>query len=158
MLNFKFISTDSWLTPPWLIEAAGPFDFDPACPPNMPWRTAIRMVALPENGLDVSWSGFVWLNPPYSDIRPWVEKLAAHGNGLLLVPAKATDTRWAQFTLQTADAILFIAGRLLFHYPNGIKSKGKWSSSMLCAYGNRGVETLKRLCDKQLPGVLMVKL
>ena len=30
----------TWLTPPAWIEALGPFDMDPCCPPVMPWPTA----------------------------------------------------------------------------------------------------------------------
>ena len=56
----------SWLTPPQIISSLGEFDIDPCCPPNMPWKTAKRMVCQPENGLEVDWTGKrVWLNPPY---------------------------------------------------------------------------------------------
>lgn len=39
----------SWLTPPEIINALGPFDLDPCCPPppTMPWRTATQMVHWP---------------------------------------------------------------------------------------------------------------
>lgn len=33
----------TWLTPPHIIEALGPFDLDPCCPPTMPWRTATQI-------------------------------------------------------------------------------------------------------------------
>jgi len=121
----------------------------------MPWRSAKVMVSNEEtppaqteltighsadfvtDGLLMEWTGRVWLNPPYSNILPWVLKLAAHDNGILLVPAKSTDSIWGQLVLQTAEAILFFRGRLLFHYINGEKSKGAWGPSMLAAYGKR---------------------
>ena len=149
---------DDWLTPPWLIEAAGPFDLDPACAPSMPWRTAARMIAPPEDGLAVEWFGRVWLNPPYSSIMPWARRIAAHGDGLFLVPAKSPDTAWGQFTLANADAVLFAKGRLLFWYPDGTESAGKWSPSMLCAFGSRNVDCLRRLRDSVLPGQLYGRL
>ena len=35
----------TWLTPRHVIDALGHFDTDPCCPPEMPWRTADRMLA-----------------------------------------------------------------------------------------------------------------
>lgn len=155
--NSKF-SLDNWLTPEWLIRACGEFDIDPACCADMPWKTAARMIALPEDGLRTDWSGRAWLNPPYSDILPWAMKLARHGNGLFLVPAKSLDTVWGQFTLGAADAILFIAGRLKFWYPDGTESTGAWAPSMLCAFGEVNIDCLKRLSKNELPGQLYGKL
>ena len=70
----------TWLTPPHIIEALGPFDLDPCCPPVMPWRTATRMVCRPDDGLAVDWRGSrVWCNPPYGrDAVPFMRKLAAN--------------------------------------------------------------------------------
>lgn len=73
----------TWLTPPDIIERLGPFDLDPCCPANMPWRTATRMVSLPEDGLSVDWSGKrVWCNPPYGrEAVPFLRKMAKNANG-----------------------------------------------------------------------------
>ena len=73
----------TWLTPPNIISALGPFDLDPCCPPDMPWPTAKRMVSLPENGLAVDWTGqCVWLNPPYGrDALPFLRKMAENRTG-----------------------------------------------------------------------------
>lgn len=73
----------TWLTPPHIIEALGPFDLDPCCPPNMPWRTAAQMVSRPDDGLAVDWTGKrVWLNPPYGrEAIPFLRKMAANRTG-----------------------------------------------------------------------------
>ena len=73
----------TWLTPPHIIEALGPFDLDPCCPPNMPWRTATRMVCRPDDGLAVDWTGKrVWLNPPYGrEAVPFLRKMAQSKTG-----------------------------------------------------------------------------
>ncbi len=47
----------TWLTPRYIIDALGPFDLDPCCPPKMPWRTAAEMVCRPADGLAVDWRG-----------------------------------------------------------------------------------------------------
>lgn len=73
----------TWLTPPEIINALGPFDLDPCCPPTMPWRTAARMVHWPNDGLKVDWTGqCVWLNPPYGrDAVPFLRKMAENKTG-----------------------------------------------------------------------------
>ena len=73
----------TWLTPPHIIEALGPFDLDPCCPPNMPWQTAAQMVCRPDDGLAVDWTGKrVWLNPPYGrEAMPFLRKMAKTSEG-----------------------------------------------------------------------------
>ena len=73
----------TWLTPPHIINALGPFDLDPCCPPTMPWRTAAQMVCRPDDGLAVDWAGKrVWLNPPYGrEAVPFLRKMAENKTG-----------------------------------------------------------------------------
>ena len=73
----------TWLTPPHIINALGPFDLDPCCPPTMPWRTAAQMVHWPDDGLKVDWTGKrVWCNPPYGrEAMPFLGRLAVHKGG-----------------------------------------------------------------------------
>jgi hypothetical protein len=174
-------ATNDWLSPPELVHAAAlgdPFDLDPATLNwllPMPWRTAKRMIRwggrLGENphvsehvdpddlvgdGLAMAWHGNVWLNPPWDDPLPWAEKMAAHGNGMMLTSAKSTDTRWAQVILANATAVLFFRGRLLYHYPDGTKSTGAWTPSMLAAFGQRNVPALARV-QALYPGVILAR-
>lgn len=152
---------DDYCTPPKLLAALGKFDFDPCCPKGgMAWKTARRTVSPPRDGLTVAWSGRVWLNPPYMQgIGLWLEKLALHGNGMALVPAKSTDTRWSQAALSDCDAVYFMAGRLLFFRPDGTETDGKWMPSMLLAYGKRNSAILgSAKFARAYPGILMRKL
>ena len=130
--------TTTWLTPPSLIEALGPFDLDPCCPPTMPWRTAEQMIHFPEDGLAAEWKGRVWLNPPYTQaVGKWLEKLAAHpGGGVALVFAR-TEVEWFhRWVWGKADAVLFPEGRLHFHHPDGSRARGNAGGpSVLAAYG-----------------------
>jgi hypothetical protein len=65
--------------------------------------------------------GYVWLNPPYSDITPFVKKAAAESANqigtVMLVPAD-TSVGWFKEAIQTASEVRFItAGRLAFINP-----------------------------------------
>lgn len=149
-------NADDYLTPPALVEALGPFDLDPCCPPTMPWRTAGRMVHFPrEDGLTMQWRGRVWCNPPYSNVRPWVDKFLAHGRGVALVSAKSIDARWGQAALGGCAAAMFMAGRLLFHYEDGTQSTGKFLSNMLIAASEEDVEALHYARAMGYEGVIM---
>lgn len=59
----------------------------------------------------------VWINPPYSLIYQFVEKVAVErihtGAIVMLVPAR-TDTKWFHLAAKTADRIYLIKGRLKF--------------------------------------------
>lgn len=107
------------------------------------------------DGLAFNWFGSrVWLNPPWDDPLPWAEKMAEHRVGSMLISAKSTDTKWAQTVLEVADAVLFFAGRLLYHYPSGRKSSGAWTPSMLLAFGSEDVMGLSRVI-MEYPGVVL---
>jgi hypothetical protein len=127
--------TDTWLTPLNIINALGPFDLDPCCPEIMPWATADIMLNPKIDGLKTAWEGYVWCNPPFSKILPWATKMAEHNNGILLVPAKSTDSKWGQYVLENCTAVLFQKGRIAFNYPDGTPSTGKWSPYMFAAFG-----------------------
>jgi hypothetical protein len=108
--------TNDWLTPPRIISALGRFDVDPCAHPQQFFATAARMIAPPEDGLSAEWIGRVWLNPPYgSALKSWIARLARHGNGIALVPARTEVESWFwPFVWEGADAILFLRGRLYF--------------------------------------------
>ena len=58
-----------------------------------------RYYDLDRNGLLQSWDGErVWCNPPYSNIRPWVEKAWVERAELvvMLLPANRTEQKWWQ--------------------------------------------------------------
>ncbi len=139
-------STDDWITPQWLIQRIGPFDLDPcACIPQ-PWPCATNQFTIEDHGLLQKWEGFVWMNPPYGkSLGRWLERLAAHGNGVAFVFAR-TDTRaFFRHVWPRADALLFLRGRITFNRPDGSAPKTGHNSggpSVLIAYGSLAVERL----------------
>lgn len=84
--KWQNINADSgektWLTPKHIIDALGHFDTDPCCPPNMPWRTADRMLTKEDDGTTAPWVGRVWLNPPYGkEAWPFLERMSRYEGG-----------------------------------------------------------------------------
>lgn len=144
--------TDEWLTPRHVLDALGPFDLDPSCPPRRPWPTAAVHLTEEDDGLTYPWEGRVWLNPPYSTAAPWMEKMARHGHGTALVFARTEVAWFQQWVWPYASALLFLAGRLAFVRWDGKESKAGTSAgapSVLIAYGPDDAE---RLMGCGLPG------
>lgn len=137
-------STDEWLTPPDLIAALGPFDLDPCSPGDRrPWDTAAQHYSIEDDGLRQAWAGRVWLNPPYSDMRRWLIRLAEHGRGTALIFARTETALWHEHVWPKASGVLFMRGRLSFHYVNGKRAKANSGApSALIAYGPTDADAL----------------
>lgn len=141
---------DEWLTPPDLISAIGPFDLDPCAPVNRPWDTASAHYTILEDGLRQSWRGRVWLNPPYSQAARWLARLAEHGEGTALIFARTETRMWFEQVWPRASAVLFIKGRLHFHYASGKRAAANSGApSALVSYGGRDAQ---RLASGAWPG------
>lgn len=134
---------DLWRTPPALfasLDAEFCFQLDAAAAPH---NTLCRkFITAEQNTLETPWTdyinlpGYVWLNPPYSDITPFVMKAAAESANqigtVMLVPAD-TSVGWFKEAIQTASEVRFItAGRLAFINPvTGKPVSGNNKGSML---------------------------
>lgn len=72
-----------------------------------------------DNGLLKDWGGYrVFCNPPYSNLKSWVQKayyegMKDHTVVVLLIPAR-TDTRYFHDYIYNRSEIRFIKGRLKF--------------------------------------------
>lgn len=135
----------TWLTPPEILWTLGKFDLDPcAAPEPRPWATAERHITLPGDGLAEEWGGRVWLNPPYSsEISKWMQKMAAHRTGVALTFARTETEWWRDHVWPAAIALLFIYGRLNFHFPHGARSPfNAGGPSVLIAYSTYDADRL----------------
>lgn len=103
----------TYLTPRGILAPLGYFDLDPcAAPSPRPWPTAARHIELPEDGLSAEWSGRVWCNPPFGrEAAAWLVKMAVHGNGIALVPARTETAMFYRSVWGVADGVLFLRGR-----------------------------------------------
>jgi hypothetical protein len=131
---------DEWLTPPEILAALGRFDLDPCAPVVRPWDTAAEHYTVEDDGLVRPWHGRVWLNPPFNryGIGRWLERMAAHGNGVALVAAR-TETDWFfRYVWDRATALLFLRGRPHFHYVDGTRAPfNSGAPILLAAYGEQ---------------------
>ena len=151
--------TDTWLTPLSIITALGgseSFDLDPCGFPG--WTTAQRSICLPDDGLAADWTGRVWLNPPYGrEAAYWLARLAEHaeegGSGTALIFARTETAGFDAQVWRRASAVLFLAGRLTFHRPDGTLPKANSGApSVLVAYGQPDAD---RLADCGLAGTFV---
>lgn len=82
-----------------------------------------------ENCLTTDWAqamgygkGYVWLNPPYNDIGPFIRKAADQKKwssvGCVMLVPSDTSVGWFREAIETASEVRFItAGRLAFINP-----------------------------------------
>lgn len=134
---------DLWRTPPALfasLDAEFCFQLDAAAAPHN--ALCRKFITAEQNTLETPWAdylnvpGYVWLNPPYSDITPFVKKAASESANqigtVMLVPAD-TSVGWFKEAIQTASEVRFItAGRLAFINPvTGKPVSGNNKGSML---------------------------
>jgi hypothetical protein len=148
------MKSDTWLTPPEWISALGPFDLDPCCPPVMPWPTATRMLTEADDGLTAKWEGRVWLNPPFGqEAAKWLTRMADHGCGIALVPARTETKMFMENVWWSAMAVCFVDGRPHFHYPDG--KRAPFNSGAPIALVAYGPSSARRLLNAKLGPVVM---
>lgn len=147
-------TSQNWITPKYVIECLGKFDLDPCASINAPWICAKSNYT--ERGLEKEWFGRVWLNPPFNryEVGKWIKRLAEHGDGIALLHAR-TEAEWFLSCWQHATAILFLADRLHFHYPNGDRAEAN-SGAPACLV-SFGVENRLALINSGLKGALVYK-
>jgi hypothetical protein len=149
-------ATTTWLTPPEILSALGPFDLDPcAAPDPRPWPTAAKHYTWPrQDGLALPWRGRIFMNPPYGNaLGAWLSRLAEHGTGTALVFARTDTEAFFSYVWERADAVLFLRGRTRFRLPDGGRATHNGGApTVLAAYGPRDVE---RLMESGLDGQLV---
>lgn len=118
-----------WFTPSRYIESArkvmGAIDLDPASCAAANRIVKAEMFYTEENdGLSQPWHGRIWLNPPYSKVDKFVEKLLESDfDQAIVLVNNATETKWFCRLAERASAIIFHTGRLAFEKTGGETSK-----------------------------------
>jgi phage N-6-adenine-methyltransferase len=140
--------TDSWVTPKWIIDKIGLSDLDPSGyrhpEKGILVETARKYYFIEDDGLNKEWVGTVFLNPPYSQNKLWMAKMAAHNNGIVLIFAR-TETIFFQDYVKNATGINFLKRRVKFIDEHGnIRSNGN-APSCLIAYSEENYKRIKNI-------------
>ncbi len=141
--------TNEHYTPSKYVEAArlvmGGIDLDPAsCAEANETVKAKRFFSDNEDGLQQSWSGRVWLNPPYGgNSANFIEKLSSSlgdvTQAVVLVNSNCTDTKWFQ-TLW--DGLLCFTDHRINFY-GGEERSGSTHGSVFVYFGNHPEKFIK---------------
>lgn len=128
--------SDSWFTPSQYLEAArlvlGRIDLDPFSS-----ETANRVVKArayfteADDAFKQTWNACtVWMNPPYGKLcRTAVEKFvnefkSGHFKAGIVLVNNATETRFFQLLIETANAVCFTNHRISFYNADGKRISG----------------------------------
>lgn len=98
-----------------------------------------------DNGLAQHWFGRVWMNPPYSKVGAWIQKLlkellAGRIELAVALTAARPDTAWFQTVASYAAEIRFLKGRLTFE---GQPNAAPFPSAVLVFDPTRTVQIVK---------------
>jgi hypothetical protein len=99
---------DDYCTPAWVREGLFGGWFDPCPLGGASWFVS---------GLEVVWVDRTFVNPPYSDPLPWVEKAVAEhkkGKTVALLLKHDSSTRWFRLLHEAGAEFLMPQGRLSF--------------------------------------------
>ncbi|KKN65935.1 hypothetical protein LCGC14_0476380 [marine sediment metagenome] len=119
------MANDNYGTPNWLMKVFENW-FDP-CPINAVF-----------DGLNIRWEMKTYVNPPYSNPLPWVEKAieeSKKGKTIVMLLKADTSTKYYARLLESKARILFFSGRIKFA---GQKNTATFPS-MLCILGTKEV-------------------
>lgn len=109
---------DDWETPQFIFDGLNAeFGFELDVCATAENAKCSRFYSEEQNGLEQTWSGTCWMNPPYGrSISAWMEKAyessRCGATVVCLVPARTDTTWWHKFSLR--GEIRFLKGRLKF--------------------------------------------
>jgi len=138
---FKNIHGNIFETPEWLFQKLNDeFDFqcDLACLQENAKCDTYYTESV--NSLEQDWhkiEGWLWLNPPYSPLKPWIQKAQKEnslGAKIVVLCPPIVSTRYFQDHLPSE--IRFIVGRVPFLL-NGAEMKANTNDSCLLIYDTK---------------------
>jgi hypothetical protein len=79
------------------------------------------------------------VQPAYSDVAPWMQRMAEHGCGTALIFARCETRWWFDWVWPFASGMLFLQGRVTFCRGDGTGSKPGHNAggpSVLVSFGS----------------------
>ena len=111
-------ASSEWPTPRTfydLLDDDFHFTLDPCATPEN--AKAARYFTREDDGLRQPWSGSVFMNPPYRDIRKWMAKAYRERRRcsviVCLIPPRTDTKYWHSFVMHAAE-LRFVQGRIRF--------------------------------------------
>lgn len=139
------LDSNEWYTPVEFIEAArivmGDIDTDPASNDTaQAFIQAGEYYTKESNGLAQKWGTNVWLNPPYGDPLPWIEKLlaefeAGHIKQAILLVNTANSPQWSRLLWHSNFVVCLLDRRVRFWRPDRTEAKGTAQDQMIWYIG-----------------------
>ena len=108
----------------WADRRYGPFDVDVAAEA---WNTKCAIFYnKAQDGLESTWIGRVWCNPPWDNIEPWVRKAIKSVKldrtaeiVVMLLPTRTGQNWFTNLAQPHASTIHYVRGRIRFDPPPG---------------------------------------
>ena len=118
------MTKDNWTSPEWILDMFSNW-YDP-CP-----------IDYKIDGLKSEWQNGSYVNPPYSNPRPWVEKAIKEnkkGKTIAMLLPVDTSTQWFRMLIEAKAHILFPNERLKF---NGEDKLARWACMIVILTGGQ---------------------
>ena len=136
--------TDERYTPPDVVRVVSGFariDLDPCTTWKNP-TGARRVYTKDESGLTGAWSGFTYVNPPYSrgQLAIWVARCieaAESGVEIIMLGPADLSTGWSKQLFASAQCLAFWGKRIAFIKPSGEYESGAKQPSAFWYFGER---------------------
>ena len=130
--------TDEWETPQELFDDLNEefnFTLDPCCTKET--AKCHKYYTIEDDGLSIPWSGErVFMNPPYSNITPWMKKAyESYDLVVALVPAWTDRIWYHDYVYKKECDIRFLKGRVRFLLNGEVKTAPRFGS-MLVIYND----------------------
>jgi len=137
------LTSDDYYTPKWIFDLLDiEFDIDVASPPDGPMHTPCKKYFTQlDNGINQDWVGSVFLNPPFSEPKLWVDKWIRHQNGVLLAPM--AKSKWFNTLWNSNATLVALPSNLRFADPKG----GNGSIMLGCVIAALGDKNIKALSN-----------
>lgn len=145
--HYALSDKDNWMTPPETVadlnDALDGIDLDPCAGAT----TDIGDIANyrledDQDGLKLPWFGTVFVNPPFSYKKDWLEKVeteiqAGRVETVVVLTPDGTDTIswWHEYIAENAEYICFREGRLDYVDPAGSDGPGATFGTAFSVYG-----------------------
>lgn len=143
---------DRWMTPQWVIhlvleQFGGTIDTDPCWDPECLVPATYGYDARQGlDGLVKQWVGRCFVNPPYSDVGPWVLRAVQHastGGEVVMLINASTDTSYWQSYVFDHGVVCFLGKRVKFTRAGASKPTPNQSPSAVLYFGKNVTDFIK---------------